>query len=153
MNDAIISCWEKAAHDLVVTIVVRFFECWECFEKCCDVRDDYLIIFRGYCNELLFDFNCMSRQHQSLFPAFLWKSRTDHRFPTWYLVRITPLIVEQSTMWVVRILRAPLLFFFPSNLLSSPFFSLSLLAVTQIRGHVAGSSSSSPLRLVRALRS
>ena len=31
-------------------------------------------------------------------------------------------------------------FFFPSPLLSSPFYSLSLLVVTQIRGHMAGSS-------------
>ena len=35
-----------------------------------------------------------------------------------------------------------LLFFFfpPSHLLSSPFYSLSLLVVAQIRGHIAGSS-------------
>ena len=32
------------------------------------------------------------------------------------------------------------IFFFPSHLLSSPFFSLFLLVVTQIRGHIAGSS-------------
>ena len=31
-------------------------------------------------------------------------------------------------------------FFFPSHLLSSPFYSLSLLVVTQIRGPIAGSS-------------
>ena len=31
-------------------------------------------------------------------------------------------------------------FFLPSHLLSSPFCSLSLLVVTQIRGHIAGSS-------------
>ena len=32
------------------------------------------------------------------------------------------------------------LLFFPSHLLSSPFYSLSLLVVTQIRGDMAGSS-------------
>ena len=37
------------------------------------------------------------------------------------------------------------IFFFPS---SSPFFSISLLVVTQIQGHIAGSSPPSPLRLV-----
>ena len=42
------------------------------------------------------------------------------------------------------------LFFFPSHLLSSPFFSLSLLVVTQIRGHIAGSSPPLPTT-VRAL--
>ena len=31
-------------------------------------------------------------------------------------------------------------FFFPSHLLSSPFYYLSRLVVTQIRGHIAGSS-------------
>ena len=31
-------------------------------------------------------------------------------------------------------------FFSPSHLLSSPFYSLSLLVVTQMRGHIAGSS-------------
>ena len=30
-------------------------------------------------------------------------------------------------------------FFFPSHLLSSAFYALSLLSVTQIRGHIAGS--------------
>ena len=40
-------------------------------------------------------------------------------------------------------------FFSPCHLLSSPFYSLSLLAVTQIRGHIAGSSPpSNPLRFV-----
>ena len=43
-----------------------------------------------------------------------------------------------------------LLFFSPSDLLSSPFYFLSLLVVTQIRGHIAGSSSSLPTT-VRAL--
>ena len=38
----------------------------------------------------------------------------------------------------------------PSHLLSSPFCSLSLLVVTQIRGHIAGSSSPLPAT-VRAL--
>ena len=38
----------------------------------------------------------------------------------------------------------------PSHLLSSPFFSLSLLVVTQIRGHMAGSSPPLPTT-VRAL--
>ena len=38
--------------------------------------------------------------------------------------------------------------FFPSHLLSSLFFSLSLLVVTQIRGHIAGSSPPSRLRFV-----
>ena len=32
-------------------------------------------------------------------------------------------------------------YFFPSHLLSAPFYSLSLLVVTQIRGHIAGSLS------------
>ena len=41
-------------------------------------------------------------------------------------------------------------FFFPSHVLSSPFFPLSLLVVTQIRGHIdiAGSSLPSPQRFV-----
>ena len=38
----------------------------------------------------------------------------------------------------------------PSHLLSSPFYSLSLLVVTQIRGHIAGSSPPLPTT-VRAL--
>ena len=33
-----------------------------------------------------------------------------------------------------------ILLFFPSHLLSWPFYSLSLLVVAQIRGHMAGSS-------------
>ena len=37
-------------------------------------------------------------------------------------------------------------FFFSSHLLASPFFSLSLLVVTQILGHTAGSSPPSPVR-------
>ena len=41
-------------------------------------------------------------------------------------------------------------FFFPSHLLSPPFYSLSLLVVTQIRGHIAGSSPPLPTT-VRAL--
>ena len=41
-------------------------------------------------------------------------------------------------------------FFSPCHLLSSPFYSLSLLAVTQIRGHIAGSSPPLPTT-VRAL--
>ena len=41
-------------------------------------------------------------------------------------------------------------FFFPSHLLSSPFCSLSLLVVTQIRGHIAGSFPPLPTT-VRAL--
>ena len=44
------------------------------------------------------------------------------------------------------VVRETFLFFFSSNLLCSPFFSLSLLGVTQIRGHIAGSSPPSPLR-------
>ena len=36
-------------------------------------------------------------------------------------------------------------FFFPSHLLSPPFYSLSLLVVTQIRGHIAGSSPLLPI--------
>ena len=44
------------------------------------------------------------------------------------------------------VVRETFLFFFSSNLLCSPFFSLSLLGVTQIRGHKAGSSPPSPLR-------
>ena len=44
-----------------------------------------------------------------------------------------------------------LLFFFPSHLLSSPFYSPSLLVVTQIRGHIAGSSPPLPTT-VRALQ-
>ena len=39
-------------------------------------------------------------------------------------------------------------FFFPSHLLSSPFYSLSPLVVTQIRGHIAGSFPPSLLRFV-----
>ena len=42
------------------------------------------------------------------------------------------------------------IFLLPSHLLSSPFYSLSLLAVTQIRGHIAGSSPPLPTT-VRAL--
>ena len=38
--------------------------------------------------------------------------------------------------------------FFPSHRLSRRFFSLSFLVVTQIRGHIAGSSPPSPLRLI-----
>ena len=41
-------------------------------------------------------------------------------------------------------------FFFPSHLLSSPFYCLSLIVVTQIRGHIAGSSPPLPTT-VRAL--
>ena len=41
-------------------------------------------------------------------------------------------------------------FFLPSHLLSSPFCSLSLLVVTQIRGHIVGSSPHLPTT-VRAL--
>ena len=42
--------------------------------------------------------------------------------------------------------------FFPSHLLSSPFHSLSLPVVTQIGGHIAGSSSPLPtINRVRAL--
>ena len=41
-------------------------------------------------------------------------------------------------------------FFFLSHLLFSPFYSLSLLVVTQIRGHIAGSSPPLPTT-VRAL--
>ena len=40
--------------------------------------------------------------------------------------------------------------FFPSHLLSSPFYYLSLLVVTQIRGHIADSSPPLPTT-VRAL--
>ena len=39
-------------------------------------------------------------------------------------------------------------FYFPIQLLSSTFFSLCLLVVTQIWRHIAGSSSLSPLRFV-----
>ena len=42
-------------------------------------------------------------------------------------------------------------FFFPSHLLSSPFYSLSPLVVTQIRGHIAGSFPPLPTT-VRALQ-
>ena len=38
------------------------------------------------------------------------------------------------------LLRVCFVFFFPSHLLSTPFYSPSLLVVTQIRGHIAGSS-------------
>ena len=38
--------------------------------------------------------------------------------------------------------------FFPSHLFSSPFFCLSFLVVTQIRGQISGSSPSSPLLFV-----
>ena len=44
----------------------------------------------------------------------------------------------------------PCTYIFPSRLLSSPFFSLSLLVVTQIRGRMVGSSLS-PLRFVPCL--
>ena len=50
----------------------------------------------------------------------------------------------------VRFIFFPRHFFFPSHLLSSPFYSLSLLVVTQIRGHIAGSSPPIPTT-VRAL--
>ena len=40
-------------------------------------------------------------------------------------------------------------FFVPSHLLYSPFFSLSILVVTQIRGHIARSSPPSQLLYVR----
>ena len=40
-------------------------------------------------------------------------------------------------------------FFVPSHLLHSPFFSLSILVVTQIRGHIARSSPPSRLLYVR----
>ena len=40
--------------------------------------------------------------------------------------------------------------FFPSHVLSSPFYYISLLVVTQIRGHIAGSSLHIPTT-VRAL--
>ena len=42
-------------------------------------------------------------------------------------------------------------FFFSSHLLASPFFSLSLLVVTQILGHTAGSSPPSPVRSAPSL--
>ena len=42
------------------------------------------------------------------------------------------------------------IFIFPSHLLSSPFYYLSLLVVTQIRGHIAGSFPPLPTT-VRAL--
>ena len=42
----------------------------------------------------------------------------------------------------------PFFSFSPSHLLSTPFFSLSLLVITQIRGHMAGSSPPSPLWFV-----
>ena len=43
----------------------------------------------------------------------------------------------------------PLFFFHPMHLiLSLPFFSLSLLVVTQIRGHITGHSPPSPPRFV-----
>ena len=42
----------------------------------------------------------------------------------------------------------PIPFVFPMPLLISPFYSLSLLVVTQIRGHIAGSSPPYPLRFV-----
>ena len=40
--------------------------------------------------------------------------------------------------------RRPFPLFFPSNLLSSPYFCSSLPVVTQIRGHIAGISNSPP---------
>ena len=43
-----------------------------------------------------------------------------------------------------------IIIFFPPHLLSSPFYSLSLLVVTQIRGHIAGPPPPLPAR-VRAL--
>ena len=39
----------------------------------------------------------------------------------------------------------------PFSLLSSPFYALSLLVATQIRGHIAGSSPPSPLRFVPSI--
>ena len=43
-----------------------------------------------------------------------------------------------------------IIIFFPPHLLSSPFYSLSLLVVTQIRGHISGSAPPLPTT-VRAL--
>ena len=45
------------------------------------------------------------------------------------------------------------LFFFPILFIIFRLFSLSLLVITQLRGHIAGSSPPSPLRTVRALHS
>ena len=45
-----------------------------------------------------------------------------------------------GTHWLHPVASHTLTFFFPSRLPSSPFYSLSLLVVTQIRGHIAGSS-------------
>ena len=44
--------------------------------------------------------------------------------------------------------RTVVLFFFPSHLLFRPSVSLSLLVVTQIRGHIAGYYPPSPLQFV-----
>ena len=53
-------------------------------------------------------------------------------------------LVEISGRVCVNLLVTLFFSFSPSHLLSSPFFSLSLLVVTQIRGHIAGSFFSSP---------
>ena len=61
-------------------------------------------------------------------------------------------LVKQTTSTVLAdcLLFLFVLFFSPSHLLSSPSFFLSLLVVTQIRGHIAGSSPPLPTT-VRAL--
>ena len=56
--------------------------------------------------------------------------------------------------YTVRVKVSPFLFyFFPCHLLSSPVYSLSLLAVTQILGHIAGSCPTFSLRFVPCILS
>ena len=65
--------------------------------------------------------------------------------------RNTPL--GRVILWILIFWINPYLYtytFFPIPLLYSPFYSLSLLVVTQIRGHMAGSSPPLP-STVRAL--
>ena len=59
--------------------------------------------------------------------------------------------LEAALLAYTKIPGTPVVFFFfPSHLLSSPFLLFSLLVVTQIRGHIAGSSPPLPTT-VRAL--
>ena len=75
--------------------------------------------------------------------TFLWQGRGVLLFP--YI----PVFWEITTKFGYRFFSIFFLFF-PSHLLSSPFYSLSLLVATQIRGHIAGSSPPLPTT-VRAL--
>ena len=102
-------------------------------------------ITRGAGSEATESFYC-SVQHPVVDPAFCFKSRDGI---VALLNSAGELLYRCTTDTSVRSLQPYFLFFFfSSHLLSSPFFSLSLLVVTQIRGHIAGSSPSSPLRFV-----